>query len=244
MNILVTGASGFIGKYFIKHYKDIYNIKTFSFLKDDFDSLSLQSIDIIFHLSALVHQMDEASADEYERVNITQTMKLGQKAKNKGVRQFIFMSSIAVCGIQSGVIHEDSTCNPITEYAKSKFKAENELLKLQDDEFCVSILRPPIVNGYDAPGNMKSLVSLVKKVPILPFGRIQNRRSMVYVGNLCHLVDKIIEKKASGIFLISDDKPLSTSRLIQLIANELDKKVYLVKIPFFENILKFVKPNF
>ncbi len=249
MNILVTGASGFIGKYFIKHYKNTYNIKIFSFLKDDFDFLSLEGVDVVFHLSALVHQMGGASVDEYERVNVTQTLELAKKAKTSGVGQFVFMSTVAVYGIQNGIIYEDSTCSPITEYAKSKLKAENELLKLQDDEFCVSIVRPPIVNGYNAPGNMKNLISLIKKVPTLPFAGIKNKRSMVYVGNLCHLIDVIIEfniksSMTKNIFLASDDKAVSTTKLITLIANELGKKVYLVKIPFFEDILKLVKPDF
>jgi UDP-glucose 4-epimerase len=87
-------------------------------------------------------------------------------------------------------------------------------------------------------------MNLVEKVSILPFGGIENRRSMVYVGNLCHLVDVAIKQQKSGIFLASDDEPLSTSRLIELIAKNLEKKVYLIKIPFFETLLKIVKPSF
>jgi len=67
---------------------------------------------------------------------------------------------------------------------------------------------------------------------------------MVYVGNLCYLIDVIIKKRVSGVFLASDDKPLSTTKLIQLIAKNLDKKVYLIKVAFFESLLKLVKPSF
>jgi len=81
-------------------------------------------------------------------------------------------------------------------------------------------------------------------MPILPFGNIQNKRSMVYIGNLCHLVDEVITQQKAGVFLASDDEPLSTTRLIELIAKKLDKKVYLIKIPFFETLLKVVKPSF
>ena len=142
------------------------------------------------------------------------------------------------------VYTENSECKPEDEYGKSKLKAENELQKLEDDNFIISIIRTPIVYGYGVKANIKNLISLVNKVPILPFANIQNRRSMVYIGNLCHLVDIIIEKKRSGVFLSSDDKPLSTSRLIELIADTLDKKIYLIEIPFFEIILKLIKPNF
>ena len=85
---------------------------------------------------------------------------------------------------------------------------------------------------------------MVSKIPLLPFGSIENKRSMVYIGNLCHLVDTVIKQEKSGVFLASDDEPLSTSRLIELIAKNLDRKIYLVKIPFFESLLKIVKPSF
>ena len=243
-NILVTGSNGFVGSYFIDNYNKKYNINTFSFLNDNFNELCLSNIYTIIHLSALVHQMDGASAGEYEKINLTQTMDLAKKSKNSGVKYFIFMSTIAVYGKEVGTITESSTCRPITEYGKSKLKAEEELQKLEDDSFKVSIIRPPIVNGYNGPGNMKSLISLVSKVSILPFGSIKNKRSMVYVGNLCHLIDEIIIQQKQGVFLASDDKPLSTTRLIELIAQHLDRKVYLLKIPFFESLLKLVKPDF
>ncbi len=87
-------------------------------------------------------------------------------------------------------------------------------------------------------------MNLVKKVPLLPFGNIKNKRSMVYVGNLCHLIDELIKQKQNGIFLASDDEPLSTTKLIELIAKNLETKVTLIKVPFFETFLKLVKPSF
>ncbi len=244
MNLLITGSNGFIGKYFINKYKDTYEIKTFSFLKDDINSLDCRDVDVVFHLSALVHQMGGVSKEECEKVNVTQTLELAKKAKESGVKHFVFMSTVAVYGIEIGVMSEESDCNPLTEYGKSKLKAEVELQKLGNQSFKVSIIRAPIVYGKNAPGNMRSLLNLLNKVPLLPFGSIHNKRSMVYIGNLCHLVDVVIEQQISGIFLASDDEPLSTSKLIELIAKNLEKKVYLVKIPFFESLLKILKPSF
>jgi UDP-glucose 4-epimerase len=251
--LLITGSNGFVGSCFIKKYKDKHDIQKFSFLKDDLKSLHVKDIDVVFHLSALVHQMGGASDAEYERVNVTQTLQLAERAKESGVKQFIFMSTVAVYGKEAGVIKLDDKCHPLTQYGKSKFKAEKQLQELEDENFTVSIVRPPIVYGKNAPGNMRSLINLVKKVPILPFGSIENKRSMVYVGNLCHMVDEIIMQQKSGIFLASDDKPLSTSRLCELIAKGLGKKVYLLKVPFFqgkfatqpfETFLKYIKPSF
>ena len=245
IKLLITGSNGFVGNYFIKDYTSKYNIKTFSFLKDDFNKLDLKDIEIVFHLSALVHQMGGASAEEYEKVNVTQTLELAIKAKESGVKQFIFMSTVKVYGEEiESKYTEDSICIPEDEYGKSKLKAEQLLLELEDDSFKVSIIRTPIIYGYGVKANIKNLVSLVNKVPLLPFGNIQNNRSMVFIGNICHLVDEIIKQKQSGIFLACDDESVSTSKLIELIAKNLDKKVYLVKIPFFEILLKLVKPSF
>ncbi|MCK4738182.1 MAG: GDP-mannose 4,6-dehydratase, partial [Sulfurimonas sp.] len=184
------------------------------------------------------------SKKEYEKINIIQTLELAQKAKESGVNNFIFMSTVKVYGEESDTVYsENSECKPEDEYGKSKLKAEQELQKIEDDNFIVSIIRPPIVNGYGVKANIKNLINLVNKISVLPLGDIQNRRSMIYVGNLCHLIDELIQKQISGIFLASDDKPISTTRLIELISFELNKKVYLIKIPFFKEILKLVKPS-
>jgi len=260
MNILITGANGFVGNYFVNQYDEKYNISKFSFRTDSFSNLNLDTTDIVIHLSALVHQMGGASKEEYEKVNVTQTLELAQKAIESGVKHFIFMSSVKVYGEETDVAYsEGSACNPQDEYGKSKLKAEIELQKLEDDDFKVSIIRTPIVYGYGVKANIKNLINLVKKVSVLPFGGIENRRSMVYVGNLCYLVDVLVsmtvrldsrsgsrmtENITGSVFLACDDEPLSTTRLIELIAKELGRKVYLVRIPFFESLLKLVKPSF
>lgn len=245
MKLLITGSSGFVGSYFINKYKDKYAIKTFSFLKDDINSVNCEDIDVVFHLSALVHQMGGASADEYERVNVIQTLELANKAKLNGVKHFVFMSTIKVYGEETLSRYcENTKCVPEDDYGKSKLKAEKLLLELESENFKVSIIRTPIVYGYGVKANIKNLVNLVNKVSVLPFANIQNKRSMVYIGNLCHMINEIIIQQKSGIFLASDDEPLSTSRLIDLIAKNLDKKIYLIKIPFFDSLLKLVKPSF
>ena len=243
--LLITGSNGFVGNYFINKYKNKYEIKTFSFLKNDINSLDCSDLDVVVHLSALVHQMGVASCEEYERVNVIQTLQLAKKAKESGIKQFIFMSTVKVYGEETDSKYsENSICNPEDDYGKSKLKAEFELQKLEDQDFKVSIIRTPIVYGYGVKANIKSLINLVNKVPLLPFGKIKNKRSMVYIGNLCHLVDVVIEEQKSGIFLASDDEPLSTSKLINLISKNLNKKIYLIKIPFFESLLKILKPSF
>ena len=245
MKLLITGSNGFVGSYFINKYKNKYEIKTFSFLKDNSITFNCKDVDVVFHLSALVHQMDEASAEEYENINVSQTLLLAKRAKESGVKQFVFMSTVKVYGEETtNKYTENSICNPEDEYGKSKLKAEKLLLELESENFRVSIIRTPIIYGYGVKANIKNLVNLVNKVSMLPFGKIENKRSMVYIGNLCHLVDEVITQQKVGISLASDDEPLSTSKLIQLISKNLDKKIYLIRIPFFESLLKILKPSF
>lgn len=244
-NILLTGATGFVGSYFITKYSKKYKIEPFSFLKENVKRLELNNFDLVIHLSALVHQMNGASKKEYKKVNVTQTLKLATKARENGIKHFIFMSTVKVYGEETDSVYtENSVCKPEDEYGKSKLTAEQELLKLEDESFKVSIIRTPIIYGDGVKANIKSLVNLVDKVPLLPFRNVQNKRSMVYIGNLCHLLDVVIEEQKPGILLACDDEPLSTTRLIKLIAKNIGKQTYLIKIPFFESLLKLVKPSF
>lgn len=243
IKVLLTGSGGFIGGYFLKKYTTKYFIQTFSFLKDDFSALHLKGMDVIVHLSALVHQMTGVSAQAYEDINVAQTLALARKAKKSGVEHFIFMSTVAVYDETLNVLFEGSQCAPTSPYGKSKLEAEKQLLTLADDSFKISIVRPPMVYGFDAPGNIKSLISLINKIPILPFGNINNKRSFVYVGNLCALVDSTIRTGKEGIFLASDDRALSTTELIELIASSMPKKIYLLAIPVFQTLLRWLKPS-
>ena len=242
--ILLTGSTGYLGSSFLKQYKNKYSFEKFSLLNQKLKDINFDSIDIILHCAALVHQKVEHSYEKYHEINVDYPIKLAKLAKQNGVKQFIFISTIAVYGEDIQKLDENTTSNPITPYGKSKLEAENQLLELNDDNFVVSIIRPPMIYGKKAPGNIDSLVKLVKKLPVIPLGKIDNKRSFISIQNLCYIIDEIITQKQNGIFLASDDEPLSTSKLIELISKNLDKKIYLIKIPFFESLLKLVKPSF
>jgi len=244
-NILLTGGRGFVGTYFADHYGNKYDIRRFSFQNDDLNTLDLTQTDTIVHLSALVHQMDGASTEAYFRINVDNTLALAEKAKESGVAHFIFMSSVKVYGEENLTPYTEKTaCEPEDDYGKSKLEAERRLLEMQDDTFKVSILRTPVVYGYGVKANIQNLIGLVSRVPVLPLGSIRNRRTMVYIGNLCALLDRLCETGKEGVFLAGDDRPLSTSELIVFISNGLGKRTYLIKIPFFASLIKALKPSF
>jgi len=101
-----------------------------------------------------------------------------------------------------------------------------------------------LIYGYGVKANFLSLVNLIKKVSILPLKNTKNKRSMVFVGNICFILNQIILLKKSGIFIPTDDNPLSTTELVKLISKCLNKKMFLVDIIFFETLLRIVKPSY
>ena len=241
--ILVTGARGYIGSFFINKNQNNYDIKKFSLQVEKLNELSLKNVDTILHCAALVHQKQKLPYIDYKIVNIDYPLALAKKAKEEGVKQFIFISSIAVYGDNYTELDEDTKCKPTTYYGKSKLRAEEELLSLQNENFIISIIRPPMVYGKDAPGNIKTLIKLITKISILPFGKINNKRSFIFIENLIGLIDTVIDKKKSGIFLASDDKAISTTYLVELITQQFHKKSYLIKLPFLNIFLKKFKPS-
>ena len=243
--ILLTGANGFVGNYFLKKYSSSYEIITFSFLNDNFANLDLSNIDVVIHCSALVHQMKGASWEQYEKININQTIQLADKAKKSGVKHFIFLSTIKVYGEESNKhYYENSRTNPTDYYSISKLKAEDSIRNIESSNFKISVLRCPLIYGAGVRANFANLINLIKKAPILPFKNIKNKRSLVFVGNVCFILHRIIFLEKSGIFLSVDDNTLSTTELIQMIAKYLDKKILLIDIIFFDKFLKIVKPSY
>jgi UDP-glucose 4-epimerase len=244
MKLLLTGATGFIGKYFIAT-NESHKITPFSFQYGEIISTDFSHYDTVVHLGALVHQMSSVTPAEYEYINVKKTIELANKAKEDKVKHFIFMSTVKVYGEESDTVYNESTpCYPQDFYGMSKWHAEQELQKLSCEHFTVSIIRTPIVYGTGVKANIKNLIELVKMVSVLPFGDTRNIRSMVYVGNLSALIESVLTQRRGGVFLACDDTPLSTTQFIQKIADAMGKKRYLLNIPLFENFLKYFKPSF
>lgn len=243
MNILVTGSSGYIGNNLINKYKHLYRFYTFSLQHSSMEDIDFNGIDSIVHCAALVHQSIEHSYEKYYEVNVQYPLSLAKKAKENGVKHFVFLSTIAVYGETYEYIDENTKCMPSTYYGKSKLEAEKKLQELSDDIFSVSIIRLPMIYGANAPGNIASLISIIQKTPLLPFGKINNKRTFLYIDNLLQVVELVLRTKQKGVFLIGDDDAVSTTKLINLIAIALNKKLILVKIPLFESCLKALKPS-
>ena len=119
-------------------------------------------------------------------------MDTARKAKEDGVSQFIFMSSIIVYGNegQKGIINQNTKENPADFYGRSKLMAEEGLKVLEDENFKVAVIRPPMIYGKDSKGNYPRLSKMAKKLPFFPY--VANQRSMLHIDNLCELIYLII----------------------------------------------------
>ncbi|QHT48026.1 NAD-dependent epimerase/dehydratase family protein [Bacillus sp. SB49] len=235
-SILITGINSYIGRnfdnYINQNFND-YSTDSISVKSDEWIDKDFSKYNILLHVAAIVHKREKKEKElTYFEVNSNLTVKLAKKAKESGVKQFIFMSTMAVYGEQGKLskevnITKKTVPNPISLYGKSKLHAEKEIMKLASENFKVTIVRPPMIYGEDCPGNFKSLKKLALLTPIFPM--IDNQRSMLNVNKLCYFLEKYIDLNASGIYLPQDEAYVNTSRLVKSIREESGRKMILSK---------------
>lgn len=200
---------------------------------------ALKDVDIVVHLAARVHRLDEAGPDRtsaYRRDNVDVTAALATAAARAGVKRFIFLSSVKAMGEETPMHapwNEDSECRPSDAYGESKLLAERELERISaEDGLPVTILRVPLVYGRGVKANFRRLISLVARGIPLPLASVRNSRSLLFAGNLADAILRAAEHPAAnGTFLLSDGEDLSTPELIGRIARALHKPARLWPMP-------------
>ncbi len=240
-NILITGASGFVGQNLIEYLKN-YNLITisrkngFDYNLIDNDFLDNNKIEIIIHLAGKAHDLKKTSNDsEYYKANTDLTISLFDSFLKSNAKIFIYLSSVkAVKDFIETSLTEDTEPTPISVYGKSKLKAEKYLLsKKLDYKKKLFILRPCMIHGPGNKGNLNLLYKLVSKNLPWPLGAFENKRSFCSIDNLNFIVEQLISRDdiSSGIYNIADDEPLSTNQIIELIANAQNHKSRIIKLP-------------
>jgi nucleoside-diphosphate-sugar epimerase len=258
-SILITGATGFVASHLIPYLdKQDWQIMAAtrgSCPSNQFSSSvipatikdingdtnwqkTLNNIDTVIHLAARAHILQEEALNpeaEFLRVNTEGTANLVKQSIQAGVKHFIFISSIgAMTTLSNHPLTENTPCYPDTSYGQSKIKAEQALISLANDSSMTwTILRPCLVYGSGNPGNMERLVKLLRIGLPLPFKRVNNRRSFLYVGNLADAIATCLThpNARNQTFLVSDGQDLSTPELLRKIAHHLEKPCYLLPIP-------------
>lgn len=228
--ILITGANSYIGSsfenYLNKNYNSCYQIDTLDMINESWKNFDFSSYDVIYHVAGIAHIKEtKDNKDLYYKVNKDLAIEVAKKAKQENVKQFIFLSSMSVYGIEKGFITKDTTLNPKSNYAKSKLQAEEVLKSLQTKDFKICIIRPPMVYGKDCKGNFQSLIKFAKKLPIFP--KVKNNRSMIYIDNLSEFVKLLIDNNEEGLFFPQNNEYSNTSYLVKLLGQSMNKKVRL-----------------
>ncbi|WP_175254293.1 SDR family oxidoreductase [Pseudomonas sp. BMW13] len=203
-------------------------------------SRALADVDAVIHCAARVHVMHEQAADplaEFRRANVEGTLRLAQQAVAAGVRRFVFVSSIKVNGEQTlpgQAYRADDVSDATDPYGISKREAEDELLALAAETGLeVVIVRPPLIYGPGVKANFLSMMRWLQRGVPLPFGAIGNRRSLVALDNLVDLlVVCLTHPAASGQrFLVCDGEDLSTTELLRRLSAALGRTARLLPVP-------------
>ena len=201
-SILITGKNSYIGtslENWLMREPDKYKVDTVDMKDGSWKEKDFSIYEVVFHVTGIAHIKETSdNQDLYYKVNRDLAYEAAQKAKQDGVEQFIFLSSMSVYGIENGVINKDTPLNPNSAYGKSKIEAEELINKLQDDAFIVATLRPPMVYGKECRGNYPRLAGLALKTPVFP--KVENKRSMIYINNLSEFVKQLIDNRSGGLF--------------------------------------------
>ena len=245
MRCLIIGGSSYIAQAFIRCYQksvEITSLHRNSDLKSYFDLTEshFTQYDAVINFAAIVHQK-KPDLQESQKINTQLPLFLAQKAKEAGVGQFIQLSTIAVYSPLSIAITSETATRPNSIYGKSKLSADEGLLAMQCDDFKVSIVRPPVVYGPNAPGNMQALIRLIQKGWPLPFLYQENQRTILYIENLTSALYRIITQQKEGIFLLRDKEQPSLATLTQNIKEVSGAKSLLFTPPkvFIQWLVRF-----
>lgn len=242
--ILITGKNSFVGNSFekwLKQYPNKYIVDKISLKNETWKRIDFSKYDSVLHVAGIAHvSTNPKLKDLYYRINRDLTIEVAKKAKSQGVKQFIFMSSIIVYGDSSKklkVIDENTVPKPSNFYGKSKLEAEEGIKLLDDEDFKIVIIRPPMIYGKDSKGNYPKLAKLARITPIFP--DIDNQRSMIHIDNLAEFLRLIIDNEERGIFFPQNKEYVKTSELVKNIAELHGKKIRLTKMfnPFIRLLL-------
>lgn len=225
--VLIAGEGSYIGES-VKEYLnqfDQYQVETLDTMSEAWKEAVFSGYDAIIDVAGIAHVKEtDANRDLYYQVNTELAVELAKKAKEENVEQFIYLSSMSVYGMTTGSIDGTTPCKPKGAYGGSKLQAEKKLWELCDENFTVSLVRPPMVFGKGCKGNYQSLRKLALKIPVFP--RVENERSMIHIENLASALRGILHNNESGVYFPQNLEYVDTYDMVEQIAACNGKEMY------------------
>jgi UDP-glucose 4-epimerase len=235
--VLVIGDDSYIGMSFEAFAKDKFGIKMVSSRNGAWKDVDFSGYDSVLHCAGIAHiSRDPKMKSLYYEVNCDLTVNVALKAKESNVRQFVFLSSMLVYGSRNTEIDKETIPNPDNFYGGSKLKAEQGLQKLADSNLKLCVIRPPMVYGKRCKGNFPRLVKLARKMPLFP--DYPNKRSMIFIDNLCNFICGLIDNKNDGVFLPQNSEYVCTTELVRAIRKCYGKWLRTTKV--FNPAIRFL----
>lgn len=249
--IAVIGGSGFVGTRLIEIIKDHFTVsnidKNHSHFFDnittigdvrDIESLksSLAGNDTVVLLAA-EHRDDVSPVSLYYDVNVNGMKNTLEAMEYNGIKKIIFLSSVAVYGLNKKNPDETHPVDPFNHYGKSKWQAEEVLQQWNEThkDWDISVVRPTVIFGERNRGNVYNLLNQISGGRFLMVGSGENKKSMAYVGNIVAFIDYLIKEKNEGYstFNYIDKPDLTMNELVAHVSSVLNKHIPSTHFPYW-----------
>jgi nucleoside-diphosphate-sugar epimerase len=251
VNILITGATGFIGRHLVSRLaKEGYTVRCLVRNSSDISCLRnldvdifygdllsknslgdpLEHIDLIYHLAGEVYSRKK---DDYYKGNIFATQNLLERCEEKGTRRIVFLSSIAVYKpvTTKALLAEESECEPITFYGKTKLDAE-KLIKKYNIPWVI-VRAPAIYGPHQLPVMNRFFLDAINKRKICILGNGENLRSLCFIDNLIEgliLLAGRLEVEGKT-YILSDSSPYTFNEIIKTVSEVMKEKIRIIRLP-------------
>lgn len=227
MNILIFGAGSYIGE----HYREAleargHKLTMVDAIKVKPSDIDFTGIDTVINVAGIAHIKITPDMEKlFYRVNTHLAIDLCKEAKEAGVKQYVYMSSMNVFGDTSERIYSREQEAPINFYGKSKWLADKGIHEMESSTFKVASVRPPVVYGKGCKGNFVLLVKLSKLFFMFP--SFKNTKSMIYIDNLCNFMCELVENGDGGYFHPQNAKHTNIAEIIKEVRAAQGKKTII-----------------
>ena len=231
--VLIVGKGSYVGESFkrwLEQYPDKYTVDIVKSKNGEWKEADYSQYEVVVDFAGIAHinNITEDMRELFYSVNRDLSIEIATWAKEHGVPHFIIFSSMNVYGDYVDNLKDRKSENPTSFYGDSKLQGDVGIRKLEDDDFTVSFVRPPFIYGKNCTGNYNTISKIAKKTPVFP--TYKNKKSMIYIDNICEFVRMVIDNRRGGILTPQNRELVSTADLVREIAKVNGKRIWFTGI--------------